>query len=262
MSSLQLFKDFDPSSVDEGSVRSMDNRAKIVYLNHGPDKCPIILQTTTLRSIKGIENNDYGDGPTKYTMELALSPDDAEYQKLAEFDQRIIDIAATSKQKWINTKNGSVPNRELLEELYTPTLKIPRDKQTGEVSDRWPPTFKVTIPQRRDTGEFDLELWDSSKNKIDVKNFITSGSSRNAQMTVIVKCTGVWVGGGKFGTTWKAHQILVHAAGRQSIGSFAFINPESLLDRTTSGVLPQLERQAPAAAPEEDDGDEYIDDSD
>nr|WRJ69812.1 hypothetical protein TetV2_00363 [Oceanusvirus sp.] len=284
MTSVKLFSDFVPESVEEGSVRNLDNGAKIVYLNHGSDRSPVILQTATLRTIKGIEDNNFGDGPTKYTMELALAPEDAEYQKLAAFDHRIVDIASTSKQKWLKTKNGSTPNRALLEELYTPTLRIPRDKETGQVSDRWPPTFRVTIPQRRDTGGFDIEVWDSSKNKVDINEFITSGQSRNAHITVIVRCTGIWVGGGKFGTSWKAQQILVHTAGRAStLNSFAFVNPERLIDPPALGgasgsgsggggftappppvPAATATATAPAAAKTqaEDDDDEYIDDSD
>jgi hypothetical protein len=268
MSAVKLFADFVPETVEDGSVRNLDNGAKIVFLNHGADHSPIILQTATLRTIKGVECNDFGDGPSKHTMELALAPEDAEYKKLEAFDARIIDLAATSKQKWLKTKSGSTPNVALLHELYTPSLRIPRDKETGKVSDRWPPTFRVTIPKSRDTGALDVEIWDSNKKKIDADVFLSSGMSRNAHLTVIVRCTGIWVGGGKFGTSWKAQQILVHTAGRSStLSSFAFLHPEKLTDPADGFVEPPppasdkgKDKSKDGAGDDEDD-DEYIDDS-
>ncbi|AUF82306.1 hypothetical protein TetV_214 [Tetraselmis virus 1] len=268
MSSLKLFNDFVPQSVEEGSVRPMDDGRKIVFLNHGSDRTPIMLQTSVLRTIKGLEANDF-NGVTKYTMELALTPDDVEYQKLKEFDERIIDLAANSKNKWITTKNGSVPTKEFLQEVYSPSLKIPRDKNTGEVSDRWPPTFKINLPQKYGTSEFDFELWDSNRQRMNIMDFISSGQSRNAQVTVILRCSGIYTSGKGFGTTWKAQQILVHSTGRANIGSFAFLNAERILDNSayppaapTLGASSAGTSSYSAPAPVPVDEDEYIDDSD
>eukprot|EP00873_Tetraselmis_striata_P033983 jgi/Tetstr1/454247/TSEL_041166.t1 len=273
MSAVQLFSEFQPSSLEEGSVRNLDNGAKIVFLNHGPDRSPVILQTGTLRTIKGIESNDFGDGPTKHTMELALAPEDPEYQKLAAMDEAIVNLAFHSKQKWLKSKTGAAYSSiDMVRDKYTPTLRIPRDKE-GNVTDRWPPSFRVTIPQDRNTGAFNVEVWDSKRRRIDASEFI--GQSRNAQVTVIARCTGIWVAGNAFGVSWKAQQILVHAAGRSAIASFAFIGADKLLDEDADAdagaiapVKPPARTFAPslaaataaAAGPCEDD--EYLEDSD
>lgn len=278
MSAVKLFSEFDPSSLEEGSVRSLDNGAKIVYLNHGPERSPVILQTATLRTIKGIEANDFGDGPTKHTMELALSPDDDEYNKLAEMDESIVELAFSSKQKWLKSKTGAAySSKDMVRDKYTPTLRIPRDKD-GNVTDRWPPTFRVTIPTDRNTGAFNVEVWDSKRRRMNVQDFISQ--SRNAQVTVITRCTGIWVAGNAFGVSWKAQQILVHSAGRSNIGSFAFIGADRLLDEDAvdgggdvaapmaaeppsacAASGPRLSASAGPAAPQDND-DEYLDDSD
>lgn len=274
MSAVKLFSEFDPSTIEEGSVRNLDNGAKIVFLNHGPDHAPVILQTTTLRTIRGIEANDFGDGPTKYTMELALSPDDDEYKKLEQMDEAIVNLAFNSKQKWLKSKTGAAYSSiDMVRDKYTPTLRIPRDKE-GNISDRWPPTFRVTLPQDRDTGTFNVEVWDSKRRRMDAKVFMEQ--SRNAQVTVIARCTGIWVAGNAFGVSWKAQQILVHASTRSSIGSFAFIGADKLLD--DDAVDGDQMVDAPAASPPvlsvgaamssgggasaHADEDEYLDDSD
>lgn len=264
MTSVKRFSDFDPSTIEEGSLRNLDNGAKIVFLNHGADRGPVILQTTTLRTIKGIESSDFGDGPTKHTMELALATDFDEYKKLAEMDDRIVDIAFNSKQKWLKTKTGAPYNSiDMVRDKYTPTLRIPRDKE-GNVTDRWPPTFKLTIPTDRATGAFNVEVWDSKRNKIRTEDFIAS--SRNAHVTVIARCTGIWVAGNAFGVSWKAQQILVHSAGQSNIGSFAFLGAESLTeaDHDTKPPIPAapLARAASSVPLPAPDTEEYLDDSD
>lgn len=242
---VKMFSDFRPETITEGSFRSLDNGAKIVFLNHKPDddacQCPILLQTFERRTIKGVETSDFGDGPTKHTIELALDPDDAEYKKLAEMDDAIVNLAFQSGGKWLRSKSGAAYNSlDMVRDKYTPTLRIPRDKD-GNVTDRWPPTFRLTVPQDRQTGDFTVEVWDEKRNQIPPKEFIAN--SRNARVTVIAKCTGIWVAGNGFGVSWKAQQILVHSWGRGSnrIEPFAFIKTE---DKSCA------------------DNDEFLDDSD
>lgn len=274
MSAVKLFSEFNPSVIEEGSVRNLDNGAKIVFLNHGADRDPVILQTTTLRTIRGVEANDFGDGPTKHTLELALAPEDIEYRKLQDMDEAIVNLAFNSKQKWLKSKTGAAYSSiDMVRDKYTPTLRIPRDKD-GNVSDRWPPTFRVTIPQDRNTGALNVEVWDSKRRRITAQDFVDQ--SRGAHVTVIARCTGIWVAGNAFGVSWKAQQILVHSSTRSSIGSFAFIGADKLLDDDAVGEGEDVAAPVPAAPPSlsvsaamssggaaptaEDD--EYLDDSD
>lgn len=251
---VQRFADFDPSTISEGSVRSLDNGAKIVFLNHCPGNdaglTPIVLQTNERRTIKGIEQNDFGDGPSKYTLELALDQSDDEYKKLDDMDNAIVDLAFNSGSKWLRSKSGSTYSKDMIREKYTPSLRIPRDKE-GNVTDRWPPTFRMSIPQDKTTGDFLIEVWDETSGetiKVPPKDF--AASSRNSRLTVIARCTGIWVAGNSFGVSWKAQQILVHSSGRSSLGSFAFIKTNSKPPR-------------PAPLPETEDSpeDEFLEDS-
>lgn len=254
MGDVQLFSSFDVNTVQSGSVRTLDNGAKIVYLSHGADMGSIVLQTQSLRTPKGVEKNEFGDS-TKYTMELALQPDDPEYKKLQDFDNKIIELAMnpTKGERWIKSKTGASLSRDMLEELYTRALKIPRDKD-GNISDRWPPTLKVTVPHMKESNTFAVEVWDSKREPVSPDDFVKK--SRGATVTAIVRCTGVWVGGGKFGTTWKAQQIRVDLWGRGSIGSFAFIDTPQPAFRSVESAP----SKKPKIAANEDD--DYLEDSD
>ena len=267
MSAVTLFKDFDPDTVNESSVRHLDTGGKMVWLNHtgsGNDghTTPIILQTGQLRSPSGIRCWDNDGSPPKYSMELVIDPSTTEYNKLLEFDKRILDIACSTKNKWI--KKAS---REVLDALYHPAVRIPRDKETDEITDKWPITFKVSIPHRN--GAFQCELWDNKRTMIDIPEFVSSGAGRNSYVTVIAQCTGIWVAGGKFGTTWKAQQILVHSTSNSSLRSFAFLGAEDLVSSAapttlggSSDVVPSRGSGGVRRRPSLDDEGEYLDDSD
>ena len=227
MSAVTLFNDFDPSTVNEASVKHLDTGGKMVWLTHVGGKeahsTPIILQTGQMRTTSGIRCWENEGAAPKYSMELVLEAGTLEYEKLMEFDQRIVDIACATKNKWIKKAT-----REVLDALYHPSVRVPRDKDTDEVTDKWPVTFKVSLPQRN--GGFQCELWDNKRTRLDIPEFISSGAGRNAHVTVITQCTGIWVAGGKFGTTWKAQQILVHSTSSSNLRSFAFIGGDGMVE--------------------------------
>lgn len=270
MSTVVHFDDFEPASVNEASIRVLDNGGKIVWLSHTKEKVPIVLQTPVLRTPMGIQCWEESDGK-RYSMELALDKDSPAYKAMEEFDSRIVDLAVESK-KWVKSKSGA---REVVEALYTPALRLARDKDTNEVTDRWPPVLRVKIPQKN--GAFECELWDSKRNPLDMAEFIKSGGGKGATVTVILRCTGVWVTGSRFTTTWKAQQIMVHSSSNSALRSFAFLNPEKLMEEECAleAAAPAARAAgkkpaAPAAAPrnrrggeeeEEADGGDYIDDS-
>lgn len=280
MNTVTLFSDFDPSTVKPERVKKMDTGGKIVWLNHlgrssaggKPDKCPIILQTRVLRTPTGIRENkkfDDSNAPPKFSMELALDPSDVEHAKLQEFDERVLTLAEAAKSDWLNLKYY---DRSNLENVYSPALRAPRDP------DAWPTTLRVTVPRR--DGKFECPTYDIRRQQIDLDDFLDM--SRNAQVTVIVRCTGVWIAAGRFGTTWKAQQILVHSC-KASLTGFAFVPTPELeagaADETElpiSKKAPPADRASPAAAPpppppppghhhrtaEEFDDDDYLEDSD
>lgn len=244
MANLKRFSEFEPETIHEASVKVMDTGGKLVWLNHGLDKSRIILQTQRLRLAGGVRcfdpSENGGSGPVKYTMELALAPDDPEYQRLKRFDDRILDMAVDAKKRWINAKYH---DRRNLENMYKTALRIPVDEE-GNPSQRWPPSFRISLPH---TGTPVL-VYDSARNEIPFNDFVSR--SANAEVTVIVACTGVWITGTGFGTSWKAQQVLVHSLSQGTLKPFAFID---------APPAPAAPADTPAPCDTEliDDGEEY-----
>jgi hypothetical protein len=265
--SVSLFTDFDVASVCESGVKNLDTGGKIVWLSHGSgsNKGPIVLQTAVMRTptgiredrFKGDDKEDTASGaPQKFAMELELT-DSLELEKLKAFDERIIAMALEAKGRWLSLKNY---DRGSLDNSFSNTVRVPRDKITREPSDKWPVTMKVGVPKRN--GTFQCEAWDLFQQPVGIEDFMERG--RNAQVTAIIRCTGVWTAAGRFGTTWKLQQLLVHST-KSVLNSFAFIGmraPETTPQRPSA--LPSPEKAAPAAsrAGPDDDDDEYLEDSD
>ena len=204
MAVVKRFSDFSPVNVHERSDGAHDlGGMMFVHLHH--DGLPILLQTGPLRTVGGVQkDNKFG----KHTLCLVMNPESLEFRKLQAFDARVLELAATIK--WLKTK---CPERDeaVIKELYTPTLRIPAtDKK---------PTIRVNFPEK------DVEVLDSDDKKISTDLFLRSRMSKDAKLTVILRCTGIWIRGSKFGTSWKAMRILVHPHKQKPIMKFLTPSP-------------------------------------
>lgn len=218
-----LFSDFDPRTVKEAAVRPMTNSvSKIVWLSHTSENVPIVLQTkmlrtpTGIREIKKFDEND--TSPPKYQMEFALDPSDPEFKKLEEFDEKVVQLAMEAKSRWTKSKNY---DKTSMDNMYTGTLR--------QASESWPANMRAKVPQSQD-GRMAVQVYDLKRNAIPVEEYIPN--SRNSYVSAIVKCTGVWLSGRGFGTTWKVEKLLVHST-QSSPSSFSFI------ETSETKVVPQ-----------------------
>ena len=254
--------DLKVGSIEAAGIKTLDTGGKIVWLKHGSDNSPIIIQTAVLRTPTGIREDIYKkkdgeerpgdvrpDAPQKWSMELALD-ETAELKILQDFDSRILDLATEAKGKWLQVKSY---DRSSLDNNYNNTVRVPRDAH-GNVSDRWPITVKVNVAKKN--GAFVPEVWDASHMPIPMDEFL--GRSKNAQVTAIIRCTGVWLAGGRFGTTWQLQQLLVHST-KASLNSFAFIDvgpPVAFAPAAAAAPAAAPPRAAPPQTEEE-----YLEDS-
>jgi hypothetical protein len=116
---------------------------------------------------------------------------------------------------WLKKKYNSV---DVVEALYTPMVKYAKDKTTGEITDKYPPTFKLKIPFVNSA--FQCEVYDNKRKTVDLKQLIDTGAFKGAKVTAIIQCLGIWVAGGKYGCSWKVLQMRVSPP--QTIKGYAF----------------------------------------
>jgi len=129
-------------------------------------------------------------------------------KNMQALEQQIKEDAVLNSKDWLN-KVKLVP--EAVDALWSPMLKYPKDKETGDFDYSRAPTLKVKIPYW--DGEIkNVELYNDSKDLVfpcdderNISEFIVKASN----VATIIQCGGIWVANGKFGVTWKLFQAVV-----------------------------------------------------
>lgn len=212
-----------------------NNGVQVVYVNYGGGMNSLYVQPPRV-DLKWdptyyADNDENG----KFTVEFALpgvGTDDQItpfHDKMKAFDELMIDKAYDNRATWF--KNGKKLTRDMIENVYTPMIKVSVDSETGEPDGKWPPAFKFKI--KKQNSKFTCNVFDSSKNQlnvdnaeaedfVDLKTVLVKGSTVN----LILKCVSVWLINGKFGVTWQAEQIMVTQKPSASLSGCAFIQDD------------------------------------
>jgi len=163
--------------------------------------------------------NEYIDEKTgRVSYDLALQFPNEEYAKenttnflnnMIEFETKIKKDAITYSKEWFGKAKMS---KDAIDALWTPMLKYPKDKESGEPDLDRMPTLKVKIPFWE--GEWKTELYDVNQNAIfpdpdggsvTPKDLISKGT----HVALVILCGGLWFANGKFGVTWRLFQGVV-----------------------------------------------------
>lgn len=208
---------FTPSSDIKYSKPKVDARGgkSVGILNSGSNSATYI--STPLMLTWGV--NEYVDDKSgKVSYDMALQFPSEEYAKedttnfmnnMIDFEDKLKADAIKNSKEWFGKAKMS---EDAIDALWTPMLKYPKDKNTGEFDTTRSPTLKVKIPFWE--GEWKTELYDVDQtaifpdpngSSVTPKDLISKGSN----VAVIILCGGLWFANGKFGVTWKLLQGVV-----------------------------------------------------
>jgi len=206
-----LPKDIDVNKLDFSDVKPYGSVAKIVYVNH--DKSPIIMQLPLMKSPYGLGTYDDGE-KCKHSLDLSFGSSDtkvSEFKDLVEkIDNKILQESTVKSLEWFKKKEQSI---EVSRALYTSPIKIATEN--GEPTDKYPPTFKLKVANY--DGKFKALCFNEKKEQM---QDLADAISKGMMLRSIVKLTGVWLAGGKCGTTWELLQVQVPP--QLSVSGFAF----------------------------------------
>lgn len=162
------------------------------------------------------ENTDDTTGKKSYDMSLQFPSEDyasddttAFLQNLKFLEDKIKTDAIENSKDWLNKTKVSP---EVIEALWTPMLKYPKDKTTGELDYTRSPTLRIKLPYW--DNNFNIELYDVARTKIfpDESNDSLMPSeviSKGSKVALIIQCGGIWIANGRFGVTWKLIQGVI-----------------------------------------------------
>jgi hypothetical protein len=168
---------------------------------------------TPMMTTWGVNENDFdGTGKKSYNMSLqfpsgeyAREDTSAFLENIKKMETYVNEQACANSKAWF----GKVQSKEVVEAFWTPMLRYPKDKATGEPDMTKSPTFRIKIPFWE--GQFKCEIYNVHrelifpKEDVDIMDVIPKGS----EVKIMLQCGGIWFAGGKFGITWKPYQIIV-----------------------------------------------------
>ena len=208
--------DFDPASdLTFTKAKINANGRKQVGILNSKSKKGVHLATPLMLTWGINEYVDDKTGSKSYDMALQFPNDEynnpecvAFLKNMQALEQRIKTDAITNCKDWLNKTKTSA---DAVDALWTPMLRYPKDKESGDFDYSRAPTLKVKINYWE--GEYRLtEIYDDNQvplfpndNGIVPYELITKGS----HVATILSCGGIWVANGKFGVTWRLFQAVV-----------------------------------------------------
>jgi hypothetical protein len=224
MNSIIPAQKFNPNDLNYSEVKKTPSGGKSVHINRDNTQ-GIIIQTPFMKAPFGIKTFD--EESNKFTLELSLNKMDTDknikkfHDSLEIFDSKIVKDGVKNSIPWFNK---SKITEDVLKALYNPTLRLSKDRETGEPDGRYPPTLRIKIPFYDD--KWQCKVFDENKTKIDtdLRDILTPG----CEVKALIKCGGLWFISGKYGCTWKGIQLVVKKP--QGFGEYAFIESDEELE--------------------------------
>ena len=194
--------------------KTLDNGGKMMFINYNGGINPFYITVPEVEV--PWEPSYFSDNDTsgKYAVKISLKNLD-ENKDLKEFHTMLCNMdtflkekALANSQSWFKKKMSE----ELINELYTPLVKVSVDDETGEPNGKYPDSFGFKIV-KRDNKFKDFTIYDNHKVVFDVEGKdgpavdLTNVLMKGTLIKAVLKCNGIWVANGKFGCTWRAEQI-------------------------------------------------------
>jgi len=208
--SVLLPKQIDVNKLKYSEVKTMKSGSKQIYVNYGSEK--LTIQTPSLYLPYGISppysEKDNNEPSEKFipgsSLDVSFRGIDENPKiktfcdKLKEIEQKIIDDAFENRQAWF--KDDFDGNKLFVKKLFSPIVKVDKDKNTGKELGKYPPTFKAKIAVDYNKNP-QIECVDMDNNELDFLEIFKN--LKGARSILIVQLTGIWLAGGKYGCSWK-----------------------------------------------------------
>jgi hypothetical protein len=166
--------------------------------------------------------SDY-EGNQRYELCIQFPTEEYENDETRAFKQNMIDFenkikadALTNSKAWFGKQHSSP---DVLEALWTPILKYPKDKSTGDFDKSRAPSLRAKIGFFE--GSWKAEVYDEDLKKLFPSEEHSSPIElirKGTRIISLIQCSGLWFVGGKFGVTWKLIQVVVPCEATASQG--------------------------------------------
>jgi hypothetical protein len=212
MSTPILPKNINVSNFKYSEPKILTSGAKSVYINYGTGK--LRIQTPVMYLPYGVSEGGFEDKNAKvdntkkdkkFDLTLSFKGHDenskieAFLTKLKEIESKVIDDAFENREPWF--KDDFDGQRIIVNKMFSPIVKVDKDKNTGKVVGKYPPTIRFKLPYDNENERFNFSSFNMNGEAIDLADILPKLKGGKAQL--IVELNSIWFAGGKFGCTWK-----------------------------------------------------------
>jgi len=233
MSAPILPKNINTANFKYSEVKTLTSGAKSVYINYGSGK--LRIQTPVMYLPYGVNEGGFEDKNAKqdpkkgekkdkkYDLTLSFKGHEENLKidyfltKLKEIESKVIDDAFENRTAWF--KDDYDGQKIIVTKMFSPIIKVDKDKNTGKVVGKYPPTIRFKLPYDNENDRFNFHSYNMNGEVIDLSDILTKLKGGKAQL--IVELNSIWFAGGKFGCTWKLitgkfQRSIKHKAGNES----------------------------------------------
>jgi len=248
MSTETIFaEDFSVKDVTFGAPKALDNGGRNIPIYYKGRA--LSVQLPVMRAPFGLGQwpREVTEGvPVKYDISVQFSKLDtsdmmkAAYRLFSDLDAACVEKGFSDSMALFKKKATS---RELVQELYTSTIRFSKDKNTGEINTNYEPTINLKLPFR--DGHFQFPCYNNAQEEIDLRSVQVKG----AKVMLIVQCSGIWVAGPKFGCSWKVKQMQISPPANFKTYAFKPMAQDTMDDDDEIDDAAPKTKAAVAAAP-------------
>jgi len=208
-----LPKHIDVSKITYQPPKKNTNGGKSVRLNYGGER--LVLQLPVMHMPYGITDaanltfdknaKKQQQQPPRYVVDVSFrgkeesKPLNNFFDKLQEIEAKIKKDVFANRVTWLNDRYEDM--EALVAKLFSSNLRFDKDKETGKILNRYPPTFRAKLPYRDETETFSFDSYDMDGNELDFMEI--KDTLKGAKTRLTVELVGLWFAGGKYGCTWK-----------------------------------------------------------
>lgn len=130
-------------------------------------------------------------------------------QAMQAFEAKIKADAIKHSKEWLNKSKITAP---VVDALFHPMLRYPKDPETGEPDLSRAPTLRIKLDYWDDS--FNCEIYDLQQQQLFPGKDDSAVSPQDlipkaTNVAVVIRCGGLWFANGKFGVTWRLVQAVV-----------------------------------------------------
>ena len=150
MDQIIRYNKFNPSNVTFTEMKQNKYGGKTVGVKYNGKS--LVLQTPKMYLPYGLSEYQVQDkhgnttGDVKYSLDLSFkgwkdegnTPTKTFYTSMKKLDELLVAHGVENRVNWFKSKTHT---KEVIDALYHPSVRLSKDRDTKEVTDKWPPTM-------------------------------------------------------------------------------------------------------------------------